>query len=33
MPKTKEKRCDAHVDKPNHVRVRVFDMIVMDMIR
>jgi len=31
MPKTEEKQCDAHTNKPIHVRVRVFDMIVMVM--
>jgi hypothetical protein len=31
MPKTEEKQCDTHADKPSHVRVRVFDMIVMAM--
>ena len=31
MPKTEEKKCDAHADKAIHVRVRVFEMNVMDM--
>jgi hypothetical protein len=40
MPKMEEKKhakdrgkaaCDTHADKPSHVRVRVFDMIVMAM--
>jgi len=31
MPKTEEKQCSRHADKPIHVRVMVFDMIVMAM--
>jgi hypothetical protein len=31
MPKAKEKKHRAHVNKPIHVRVRIFYMIVMTM--